>query len=108
MPCSTPAEIRVDRKGVAPVLPGIAGIALSPDGSIWVRRGAVRSEPHLIDIFDANGVYRGTLPPDSPFPVAFMPSGDPLVIERDSNDIDRVVLYRIDRGGSKTRGLLNQ
>jgi hypothetical protein len=37
-----------------------------------------------------------------------MPAGDPLVIERDDNDIDRVVLYRIDRGGSETRGLLNQ
>ena len=55
MPCSTPAEIRVDRRGIAPVLPG-----------------------------------------------------DPLVIERDDNDIDRVVLYRIDRDGSETRELVNQ
>jgi len=45
---------------------------VAPDRSIWVRRGAVRGESEpTVDIFSSDGVYRGTLPSGSPFPVAF-------------------------------------
>jgi len=70
--CTVPAEELVDARGFAPVVPAIAGLAVAPDRSIWVRRGAVRGESEpTVDIFSSDGVYRGTLPSGSPFPVAF-------------------------------------
>ena len=99
-PCKIPAELVLERQGYASVLPAIGAIALSPDGSIWVRRRAIKDEPRIIDLFDAEGVYLGTLPSDSPFPAAFGPSGDVVAIEKDEMDIDHLVIYRIERGES--------
>lgn len=99
-PCKVSADVLVEQQGYAPLLPAVSRVALSPDGSIWVARGRIEGEPQLIDLFDAEGVYRGTLPPDLPFPAAFTPAGDVVSIESDELDVDRLVVYRIDRGGS--------
>jgi hypothetical protein len=99
-PCKIPAEVLVEQQGYASRLPVIATVALSPDGSIWVERSRIRGEPRLIDLFGADGVYLGTLPPDLPFPAAFTPGGDVVAIGSDEMDLDRVVVYGIDRGGS--------
>jgi hypothetical protein len=99
-PCKIPADLVLERQGYAPVLPAIGTIALSPDGSIWVLRRAIKGEPRIIDLFDAEGVYLGTLPSDSPFPAAFTPDGDILAIDKDEMDIDHLVIYRIQRDES--------
>lgn len=97
-PCKVQPDVLIERQGFAPVLPAIGAIALSPDGSIWIRRGEIEGEPRIIDIFDAEGVYQGTLAPDSPFPAAFTPAGEIVAIERDAMDIDHLVVYRVHRG----------
>lgn len=97
-PCKVQPDVLIERQGFAPVLPAIGAIALSPDGSIWIRRGDIEGEPRIIDIFDAEGVYRGTLPPDSPFPAAFTPAGEIVAIEKDAMDIDHLVVYHVHRG----------
>ena len=65
-PCVVSAERLVDEVGVAPLLPTIVQLALSPDGTLWVARQRVGDEPELIDVFDADGAYLGTLR-DIPF-----------------------------------------
>ena len=53
-------------------MPAISGLAAAPDGSIWVRRSQVTGEGEpSIDVYGPDGAYTGTLPPGSPFPVAF-------------------------------------
>ena len=67
----SPSEL-VEARGFAEMVPAISGLAVAPDGSIWVRRAAVTGEGDpRIDILGPDGAYLGTLPPGSPFPVAF-------------------------------------
>lgn len=93
--CRASAERVVDQRGVADVIPAVGNIAAAPDGTLWVRRGVVRGEDTSTDIFLARGEYLGTLAPGTPFPIAFMPNGNVVTVERDDLDVPRVVVYRI-------------
>lgn len=73
--CVAPAEEVVEARGYRSSIPAITGLALAPDGSIWVRRGTVTGDAVLIDVFGPEGAYEGTLPAGSPFPVAFAGRG---------------------------------
>jgi hypothetical protein len=88
----------VEKQGFAPVLPLVGALTLAPDGSLWVRRGMVKGDAPVIDVFDPEGTYLGTLPPGSPFPTAFTPRGDVVAIEKDDLDVDHLVVYRVVRG----------
>ena len=67
----SPSEL-VEARGFADTVPAISGLAVAPDGSIWVRRAMVTGEGDPpIDVFRPDGAYLGTLPAGSPFPVAF-------------------------------------
>ena len=70
--CRVSATELVEARGFAATVPAISGLAVAPDGSLWVRRGLVRGEGEpAIDVHDPDGAYIGTLPAGSPFPVAF-------------------------------------
>lgn len=99
MKCRLPAELRVDRQGYQAVVPAISDLEIAWDGELWVERTALHGEPRAIDIFDPSGAYVGTLPPASPFPVAFLPDGMIIAIERDAMDVQRLVIYSIVRDG---------
>ncbi|HSJ25156.1 MAG TPA: hypothetical protein VK929_10830 [Longimicrobiales bacterium] len=90
-----PQEV-VEQLGVAPTIPAIGQLAVAPDGSIAVRRGGVRDTPRAIDLFAADGEYLGTLPPGSPFPLAFLPDGRIAAADTDALDVTRLVVYRVD------------
>lgn len=94
-----PAEV-VEKRGHASVIPAVRRLAVAPRGNIWVQRGHVRGEQPPIDLFASGGAYLGSLPPGAPFPDAFTPDGDVVTIERDELDVERVVVYGIDREGS--------
>lgn len=96
--CEIPAEKVVEVRGHASHLQPVRAMAVAPDGTIWVERGRVKDEDRVIDIFDSEGVYVGSLPPGSPFPAAFTPNGDVVSIERDDLDVEHVVVYRVNRG----------
>ena len=67
----SPSEL-VEARGFADTVPAISGLAVAPDGSLWVRRAAVTGEGDPpVDVFDPDGAYLGTLPSGSPFPAAF-------------------------------------
>jgi len=87
----------VEERGFAPVVPVIAELAISPEGSIWVRRRSAEGQEGSTDVLGPDGAYLGTLPPDSPFPDAFLDEGRILVIEEDELGLSSVVVYRIQR-----------
>jgi hypothetical protein len=93
--CRIEPEALAAGRGHATTVPAIGSISLAPDGAIWVKRGSVRGEVPIIDIFDAEGKYLGTLPSGSPFPLAFTPAGQVVTFERDENDVQRVAVYRV-------------
>lgn len=89
-----PEEV-VQLRGFADVVPAVEGLAWSPDGHLWVERAHARGELFPIDIFAPDGRYLGTLPPGTPWPVAFPGRGRIAAIETDALDVDRVVVYAI-------------
>jgi len=66
-----PEEV-VEARGYDSVVPAISDLAVAPDGSIWVLRSVARGESDAsVEVLRRDGSYLGTLPPGSPFPVAF-------------------------------------
>lgn len=87
----------VDHLGMAATLPAIRQVRVGPDGSLWVQRFAVKGDTALVDVFEPDGTYAGTLPEGTLFPAAFLPNGDPVFVARDDLDLSRVEIWRVVR-----------
>lgn len=98
--CVVPRAEVVEERGHADVVPVIENLAVTPSGQLWVKRRAISQEAPGIDVFSSDGRYIGTLPPEVPFPVRFLPDGRMAVIETDSLDVQRLVVYDVDIVGS--------
>ena len=97
-PCNISAADRIEKHGYAPELQIVRAVALAPDGSLWVgRSGELDGSPGPIDVFDASGEYAGSLPPETPFPLEFLPGDRIGFAERDSVDVERLVIARVIR-----------
>ncbi len=97
--CLVPPSEVAEARGFAPSLPVVQSLAVTPDGGVWVRRRASGSNESEVDIFDAEARYQGTLGSfPIPFPVAFLPDGRVVTIERDDVDIERIVVYEVTVG----------
>lgn len=93
--CTVPPQEVVEKRGYAAELPAVTAVALTPAGELWARRGSVRGEPVVVDVFSADGEYLGTLPEGAPWPAAFLPDGRLIAIETDELDVQRLVGYRM-------------
>lgn len=91
------AEVILETRGWYPYEQIIERIQIAPDGALWVSRSVAPADDPVTDMFDAAGRYVGTLPADAPFPDAFMPDGDIVVIEQGEFDVEQVVVYAIAR-----------
>lgn len=96
--CTIPADEAARKFGYADVAPTIEGLAVAPDGGVWVRRRTEVPGELPIDVLDATGAYVGTLPGDSPFPALFRAEDEIVTVERDDLDRPIIVVYRIDKG----------
>ena len=91
----------VKKAGVASFVPVIAGLALAPDGSVWIERKIVGRDAHgPIDVLSPRGEYLGTLPAGTPLPGAFLPGQRVAAVAKDSLGVERVTEYRVVRGAS--------
>ena len=94
--CAIAPEEVAGARGFAPLVPAIRAVALARDGSLWVQRTTPRNDPAVVDVFTADGEYRGTLPAGSPVPIAFFPNGDIAAAEKNKeDDVERLVVYRV-------------
>ena len=92
LPCD--AEEVVEQRRIADVIPVIDALAAGPGGTLWVKRSARGRATGPIDVFQADGAYRGTLLGGSPFPVAVL--GDRIAaIETHESPMQRLVVYRV-------------
>jgi len=89
------ADVILEKRGHYPFVQPVERIQIAPDGALWVKRRTVSGDDGATDVFDPAGEYVGTLPPDAPYPDAFTPDGDILVIERGEFDVEQVVVYAI-------------
>lgn len=91
--CVVPVDEVLDRRGYADVVPLIEAVAVQPSGGLWVKRRIPGADADSVDVFDQEGRYVGTASPELPFPIRFLPDGEAVAIERDSLDVDRVLVY---------------
>lgn len=90
-----PAKM-VEQRGFESVLQAISGIAVAPDGTLWVRRARMHpDDTPAIDMINPDGEYIGTLPEGSPYPLAFDLQGRPVILAKDDLDVEQIVIYEI-------------
>jgi hypothetical protein len=89
------ADEVVEKRRFEERVPPIARVAVSPAGEIFLQRWAPDGEPRSIDVFDADGVYQGTLAPGFPFPDAFLGEDRIVLTEEDDLGLRSVAVYRI-------------
>jgi hypothetical protein len=94
--CTVQAAELEEKLGAAPEVPLIEALALAPDGTLWVQRYTFEDEPPRVDVFDAEGVYHGTLTGRA-IPLGFI--GDLVLFgeEDTSTGVERIVLLRLAR-----------
>lgn len=79
----------------ADTIPALRGLRVAPSGKLWVERtGPVVGEPGPIDLVTPEGQYLGTIT-GSALPDAISRSGLAAYIERDDDDVERVVVRRL-------------
>lgn len=93
--CVVPPREVLEQRGMVEYLPAVTGVRLRPGGELWVQRFELGSRAGPIDVFDREGSYRGTLNRDVPWPARFLSPDTMIVLERDSLDVERVVVYQI-------------
>lgn len=88
---------RLENRPFYPVIPVVGGLAAGWEGTLWVGRAQVDpTEDGPVDLFTADGEYRGTLSAGAPgIPDAFGPDGLVAYIERDEYDVASVKVRRL-------------
>lgn len=82
----------------ADTIPALRGLRVAPSGKLWVERtGPVVGESGPIDMVTPEGQYLGTIM-SSALPDAISRSGLAAYIERDDDDVERVVVRRLPEG----------
>lgn len=88
-------ERRLSEMEFADTIPALRGLRVAPSGKLWIERtGPVVGEPGPIDLVTPEGQYLGTIT-GTALPDAISRSGLAGYIERDENDVERVVVRRL-------------
>lgn len=97
------AEV-AEKAGIAPLLPVIADLAFGPGGTLWVQRLGFPGEPAVVDLFDREGVYLGTVNGRG-LPLGWLgPDRVLLPVEDRETGVTRVGVYHISREGAEGVG----
>ncbi len=76
----------------ADTIPALQGLRVAPSGKLWIERtGPVVGEPGPIDLVTPEGQYLGTIT-GSALPDAISRGGLAAYIERDEDDVERVIV----------------
>jgi len=91
-------EQRVRELQFADTVRTIQGMIVTPSGKLWVERTPANiGDPGPIDILTPDGRYLGTLN-GTKLPVAISATGRAAYLERDEDDVERVVVRQIPAG----------
>jgi hypothetical protein len=91
-------EQRVRELRFADTVRTIQGMTVTPSGKIWVERTPANiGDPGPIDILTPDGRYLGTLN-GTKLPVAVSATGRAVYLERDADDVERVVVRQLPVG----------
>ncbi len=98
--CTMEGSEVAEATGMSPFLPVIEDAALGPEGTVWVRRHRFPGEPPIVDLFDPEGSYLGTVHGRG-LPLGWLGSDRVLLpIEDQESGVTRIGVYRVSRDGS--------
>ena len=97
--CSLAPEEMVDKMGVAGRVPAIQAVLIDSDGWLRVQRYSVGDEPVLVDLFNPDGEYVGTMSGEHPMPDAAAGNYVATAVD-DSLGLPTIVVSRIDGRGN--------
>jgi hypothetical protein len=75
----------------------IRPVTIAPSGELWVQRRPAEPGPDRIDVFRDTGEYIGTLPIESPFPIAFLGADRFAAVEETDDGARYVAIYDVIR-----------
>ncbi|MEO5510519.1 MAG: hypothetical protein ABIV28_04365 [Longimicrobiales bacterium] len=101
--CTIPAVEVARASGWKEVIPTIGAISIANDGGLWVQRVDPGHSRPAVDIIDASGEYVGTLPLKTPWPVGFLPNGNPIAMDEDTAGNTQIIAYRINKNPAPVR-----
>lgn len=91
-------EERVRDMQFADTVRTIQGMTVSPSGTLWIERTPANvGDPGPIDLVTADGRYLGTVR-GLRLPAAISASGRAVFLERDGDDVERVVVRQLPAG----------
>lgn len=94
--CVTPSKEVGEKVGVAPSIPLVRRLAYDPSGRLWVERYTFTGDTPMVDVFDKDGAYLGTIN-DRSLPLGFLgPNTVLFPITDDATDIRMVGVYRFE------------
>ena len=93
--CDDDVGETIDKHGFHPQPQIVRGLAVAPDGRLWVQVNTV--EGTRILLLDPEGHMEGVLPEGFPMPVAFLPDGRPLIQVVDALDVQRIGVVKVRR-----------
>lgn len=99
--CHIPADMIRREFGYSEHLPFFDEVIVSPLGRVWIQRPQGFGK-FLVDVFERNGEYLGTLPPGTPFPAAFTDANGRevvVVITEAELGSKNLVLFELVRSG---------
>lgn len=91
-----PAEI-AKGAGWKSIIPAIGAILIAPDGGLWLQRVDPGHYHPAVDVIDGKGEYVGTLPLNTPWPLGFLPNGNPVSLTEDTAGVSHIIAYRINK-----------
>ena len=89
-----PAEM-IEKHGFHPQPQIVRGLAVAPDGRLWVQVNTV--EGTRILLLDTEGYMVGVLPEGFPMPLTFLPDGRLLIQVVDALDVQRIGVVMVRR-----------
>lgn len=91
--CTIPLSELAAGPALEGTMPFAFGIALMPDGTMWVQRSLRDEKPPVLDVFGSDGAYVGTVRGYS-LPVGLLPNGE-LLVPIDDEESGGLVIARM-------------
>jgi hypothetical protein len=92
--CTFPID-ELAKAGLAEAMPFVHGLILLSDGTIWVQRSLREERPAVVDVFDSDGAYVGTMRGMS-LPVGLLPTGELLVpVDDETSGGQHLVRFKV-------------
>lgn len=88
---------------IEPQMPAYSDLTLDTQGALWATRDVLSDEPSVADVFHLDSGFVTSVTLATARPAVFLRGGILISIERDEDDVPRIVAYRVPSSVLATR-----